>query len=137
LVLQDSGTCSPSIVPGKAYHLGAWYTSTAPVRLVLFYRTTRGSWTYLASSPELPSSSTWQNAAWTTPELPPDATRLSFGMRLAANGTMTVDDFQLAGDVPSSGNLKYLLAGILTLGPTGGYLAWRRRRTDPSRPAVP
>lgn len=131
LIIQpDAGSCSPAVTPGKAYNLSAWYSSTAPTRFVVYYRTIRGNWLFLSSSPEQAASATWRNASWTTSALPPDATRISYGLQIATNGTLTIDDYTLSELEPPPPVLTILLIGVgfVALVPTFGYLAWTRRQ---------
>ncbi|WP_050348070.1 polysaccharide deacetylase family protein [Arsenicicoccus sp. oral taxon 190] len=89
----DLGTCSPTVVPGHVYQVSAWYTSTAVTQLALYYRDASGAWRYWTSGPWIAASPTWQQAVMTTPPAPADATGLSFGLALIADGTLTTDDY--------------------------------------------
>lgn len=133
LITQDSGSCSPAVIPGQTYEISAWYTGSAPTRIVAFYRLSTGAWKYWMASPPGPPSATWQPLHWETPPMPPDATRISFGLQLESVGTLTIDDYQLR---PSDGNspasigsgLGLLLESILlvlVILPTLTYLGWR------------
>jgi peptidoglycan/xylan/chitin deacetylase (PgdA/CDA1 family) len=99
VVKQDSGACAPSVGSGATYQLSGWYKSTAPTRFVLFTRNaTTGVWSFWSQSPALAASVDWTKATWTTPAVPAGASSLSFGLNIAAVGTLAVDDFDL---VPS------------------------------------
>ncbi|MDQ0031463.1 peptidoglycan/xylan/chitin deacetylase (PgdA/CDA1 family) [Arthrobacter bambusae] len=144
IIREDNGSCAPAVTPGQAYKISAWYTSSAPTRILVFYRISSGAWKYWAESPQSPPSSTWQQAEWQTPPLPPEATRLSFGLQLAAAGTLTTDDYALtavnanggtAGEpaasipLPSDSAFGSLAGGALLamlVVPTLGFLCWRR-----------
>jgi peptidoglycan/xylan/chitin deacetylase (PgdA/CDA1 family) len=101
---QDLGQCAPAAVPGDAYSASGWYQSTAPTRFVLWYRDANGGWHYWTQSPQFPASSSWTQARWSTPAVPAAATGLSFGMDIAAAGTLTTDDYALvdSGGPPST-----------------------------------
>ncbi len=104
LVRQDTGTCSPSVREGNRYMVGAWYKSTVSLKMVIYYRGAGGRWAYWAISPAFPSSSTWRQAAWTTPALPAGADLLSFGLQVAAAGTVVSDDYSVAVSDDPAGN---------------------------------
>jgi len=91
----DLGGCSPNATVGHAYALSAWYKSTAPTQIEVYYRTGLGSWTYWTASPFFAAGTTYQNASWTTPPLPSGASAISFGLNLVSNGTLTTDDYSM------------------------------------------
>ena len=93
IIEEDSGACAPSVKPGQTFTLSAWYTSTAPTSLVVFYRKPEGGWVFWARSPQTDTSTEWKQFSWQTPPIPADATRLSFGLQLASVGTLTTDDY--------------------------------------------
>jgi peptidoglycan/xylan/chitin deacetylase (PgdA/CDA1 family)/archaellum component FlaF (FlaF/FlaG flagellin family) len=95
LTKQDLGQCAPSVVPGDQYVTSAWYQSTVPTRFAFYYRDNNGGWHYWTQSPQFPASSSWTQATWGTPAIPAGATALSYGMNIAANGTLSLDDFSL------------------------------------------
>jgi peptidoglycan/xylan/chitin deacetylase (PgdA/CDA1 family) len=95
LVRQDSGSCAPSVVPGHAYALAASYRSSVPTRLLVYYRTASGHWTYWTASAPYPASAQWRQVRWVTPPLPAGATRLSFGLQLAAAGELSTAAYAL------------------------------------------
>ncbi|GAB3113475.1 hypothetical protein GCM10027055_18080 [Janibacter alkaliphilus] len=90
---MDLGTCSPSVVPGRTYDLSTWYTSTGITQYALYYRTTTDEWRYWTSSPWFATATDWTEATWTTPPVPQDATAVSFGLALIADGTLVTDDY--------------------------------------------
>ena len=104
LITQDLGQCAPSAVPGDSYLASAWYQSTTPTRFVSSYRDANGGWHNWKQSPQFAASSSWAQAAWATPAVPAGATALSFGMDIAAAGTLTTDDYSLSdtGGPPST-----------------------------------
>jgi peptidoglycan/xylan/chitin deacetylase (PgdA/CDA1 family) len=95
LVKRDSGECAPAVTPGATYQLGAWYRSSARVRIVAFYRAGSGGWRYWTSSPFRDPANRWTAIEWATPSVPAGATRLSFGLSLADDGTLAVDSFAM------------------------------------------
>jgi peptidoglycan/xylan/chitin deacetylase (PgdA/CDA1 family) len=104
IVKQDLGQCAPSAVAGDQYLASGWYKSTAPTRFIVWYRDANGGWHYWTQSPQFAAASSWTQAAWGTPAVPSGATGLSFGMDIAATGTLTTDDYSLTdtGGGPSA-----------------------------------
>jgi hypothetical protein len=98
LTSQAAGACSPRITAGSTYNLGGWYESNQPARIIVYYQNSSGSWTYWMQSPQFAASSGWAHATWTTPALPAGATALSFGINLAAVGSLTTDDYTMTGN---------------------------------------
>lgn len=100
-VSQDLGYCAPTVTPGRRYTLTTWYKSTAPVDFVVESRNANWLYAFWAeSSPVFPASSSWTLASWTTPTVPSGINGLSFGLSLAANGSMTVDDIGIVDANP-------------------------------------
>jgi peptidoglycan/xylan/chitin deacetylase (PgdA/CDA1 family) len=92
----DLVTCAPSVTPGKTYNVSAWYQSTAISQFALYYRDASGAWFYWTSSPWLAATATpttWTQGTFTTPAVPANATAVTFGLALIANGTLTTDDY--------------------------------------------
>ncbi len=100
----DLGACTPTVVPGQTYNLGAWYESTGITQFALYYRTTNGAWAYWTSSPWFATASTWTQATFTTPPVPAGANGVSFGLALIANGSLTTDDYSFVnpGTAPAT-----------------------------------
>jgi hypothetical protein len=94
---QNSSACSPRVNPGSTYSLGAWYESSQPTHIVAYYENSAGSWVYWTQSPVFAASSNWAQATWTTPAVPAGAIALSFGLNLGAVGSLTTDDYTMAG----------------------------------------
>ena len=92
---QDLGECTPTVTPGHRQALSAWYKSTSPTQFVAYYRDAIGKWSYWTSGPSFAAASAWTKAGWTTPAVPAGATALSFGLNLAAVGSLTTDDYAL------------------------------------------
>ena len=102
----DNGSCAPQAVPGREYRVSGWYTSTAPVRFVLYTRDAIGAWPFWNKSGYLPAAAGWKSAAWVTPPVPGGASALSAGLALDAVGTATFDDFTLAVNLVRNGSLE-------------------------------
>jgi peptidoglycan/xylan/chitin deacetylase (PgdA/CDA1 family) len=94
LPAMDLGLCAPSVSSGHAYTSGVWYKSSRQTQIEIYRRTSLGSWAYWTSSPVFPASTSWRQAAWTTPAVPPGTTALSFGLT-AYVGTMYTSDYSL------------------------------------------
>jgi peptidoglycan/xylan/chitin deacetylase (PgdA/CDA1 family) len=103
LTRQDLGECAPSVVDGDQYTVSAWYQSTTPTQFAIYYQEPNGGWVYWTQSPAYPASSGWTQANWATPAIPAGATAVSFGLTIAANGTLTTDNYSLmdTGGPPS------------------------------------
>jgi peptidoglycan/xylan/chitin deacetylase (PgdA/CDA1 family) len=98
---EDLGRCTPSATPGHQYVLSVWYESSVSVNFTVFNRNTYGTFNYWMTSQDFPATSTWQQAVWTTPVVPDGVTGMSFGLTLASNGFLTVDDFGLQDAAPT------------------------------------
>src|SRR5260370_19511351 len=81
--------------------MSAWYKSSTSVNFLAFSRNTLGAFNYWMTSPDFPATSTWQQASWTTPVIPAGITGLTFGMTLAANRFLTVDDVGFQDAAPT------------------------------------
>lgn len=92
---QDLGSCAPAATPGHSYTVTAYYKATTQPRFSIYYRTASGGWTWFAQSPQLPTSSTYRQATYTTPPLPSDATAISIALTIFDVGTITMDAFTL------------------------------------------
>ena len=93
---QDTGACAPVAVPGHRYLVRAYYKSTAPVRLVAYYRSSAGVWTFFTQGAVVPASAGYTPVQMTTPVVPAGATHLSIGISLRAVGSVTGDDLHLS-----------------------------------------
>jgi hypothetical protein len=104
-VLSDfTPGCAPAANLGHPYLAALWYRSTAPARLLVYYRSaTTGRWVFWVKSPPLPIASAWTQATLRTPPAPADATALSTGLALDSIGSASVDDLML-GDLALIGN---------------------------------
>jgi peptidoglycan/xylan/chitin deacetylase (PgdA/CDA1 family) len=95
VMTQDLGECTPSVTPGNRQALRAWYKGTTPTQFAVYYRDALGKWFYWTSSPLFAANGSWAQASWTTPAVPSGATALSFGLNLAAAGSLTTDDYSI------------------------------------------
>lgn len=93
--MDAPGGCAPWVTPGRALTIRQWYIATAPVRFVLYTRSTSGGWTYWAKSPYVAASAGWAPASWATPPVPADANAVSGGLALDRVGTAVLDDVSL------------------------------------------
>jgi peptidoglycan/xylan/chitin deacetylase (PgdA/CDA1 family) len=117
-VRQDLGLCTPTVTPGRRYVLSAWYKSSAAVRFTAFTRDASGRFDFWQSGPSVAAASGWTRTTWTTPVIPAGVTGLSFGLTLAANGSLTVDDLGL--DDASPGGADTVLPSTAVTAPTNG-----------------
>lgn len=126
---MDLGGCSPAVEEGQTYELSAWYKSTAPTRITVFYRSGVGYWKYWTESPSYGAASAFTKAQWVTPAVPAGATAISYGLSLKNNGQIITDDYsmrrvQVVSRNASTGGLDpRLFDGIGWLGIIAGVLA--------------
>ncbi len=99
---QNTSACSPRVTAGSTYTLGAWYASTQPTHILAYYLNSSGTWTYWTESPAFAASATGAQAAWTTAAVPAGATALSFGLSLAAAGSLTTTDYTMTSGAPAT-----------------------------------
>ncbi len=92
---QDTGTCAPSVVSGHSYRASVWYRSTAPSRIIAYYRDSGGTWRVWFGGPWLPASAGWVQTSLDSPAVPAGATHLSYGLALSSVGTLVTDDYAL------------------------------------------
>jgi hypothetical protein len=95
---QGANACSPRVSPGGTYNLGGWYQSNQPAHITAYYKNASGSWVYWTQSPAFAASGGWAHATWTTPAVPAGATAVSFGINLAAVGSLTTDDYTMTSN---------------------------------------
>lgn len=91
--LTSGPTCAPAVGAG-AIEVGVWYTSTAPVRLVVERRDGSGAWVPVASGPQLSARRGWTRASMIV-TLPEGTTAVRFGMGLRAAGQVVTDDYSI------------------------------------------
>ncbi|MGE5134281.1 MAG: polysaccharide deacetylase family protein [Gemmatimonadota bacterium] len=133
----DLGGCAPPVTPGRSYALSNWYRSTTRTQYSVYYRNPAGRWVYWTSSPYFPPSRGWAQASWRTPPVPAGASGLTFGLALAANGTLTTDGYRFTQAPPDAAQATARwvltaegLAGVAALG-WGVSRYFRRRRGGP------
>ena len=107
---MDLGACAPAVSPGQRYTVGAWYKSSQPTQLDVYYRNRVGDWLYWTTSPAFPATDSWQRAAWTTPAVPAAATAMSFGLTADSNITVTSTAYSIA---PAKDRRAMVLLGLL------------------------
>jgi peptidoglycan/xylan/chitin deacetylase (PgdA/CDA1 family)/archaellum component FlaF (FlaF/FlaG flagellin family) len=120
-VASDLGSCMPSVTPGHRYVITEWYKSSAPVNFTAFTRDSMGAIDFWDSSSTFPASSTWRQASWTTQPIPAGKTGISFGLTIAANGFLTVDDAAMNDASPTGSDTTPPTVSITS--PTGGTVA--------------
>ena len=91
----DLGACAPPALAGHTYTATGWYESNATVRMVTYYRTSSGAWTFLSQTGNLPTTSSYAKSTVSTGVLPAGATGLSIGYSVRSNGYLVADDAQL------------------------------------------
>jgi peptidoglycan/xylan/chitin deacetylase (PgdA/CDA1 family) len=116
---RDLGFCTPSVTPGHKYRLTAWYKSNAAVSFATFTRDSLGGFYYWTTSPSFPASSTWTQASWVTPAVRSGANGLSFGLTIASNGFLTVDDLGL-DDAAATGGADTTPPTVALTSPANG-----------------
>jgi hypothetical protein len=103
LLQTETPACAPAVEAGRSYTLGVWYLASATVQLTVFRHSASG-WSYWGDFGAFAPTGEWAEVAATTPPLPVGTDRLVFGLSLAADGTVTTDDYHLAdadpGDPP-------------------------------------
>jgi peptidoglycan/xylan/chitin deacetylase (PgdA/CDA1 family) len=119
---RDLGFCTPSVTPGHRYRLTAWYKSSAAVAFTAFTRDSLGGFYYWTTGSSFPASSTWAQASWVSPVIPSGANGISFGLTIASNGSLTVDDLGL-DDAASSGAGDTTSPTVAVTSPANGAIA--------------
>jgi len=94
-VVEDLGACAPYATPGHSYTVTAYYKASTSIAFNVRYRTTSGAWSSLADSPAFAAAATYQQATYTIPGLPADATGISVGVSIGGLGTVTMDALSL------------------------------------------
>lgn len=93
LTRLDGGACAPKVTPATPYRLGAWYRGDAPTRMLVYVRSTAGTWRLWTWGPLVHASSTWRRLTFNTPAIPAETTNLAFGLSLSKAGTLVTDDY--------------------------------------------
>lgn len=99
LLQTETPACAPAVEAGRSYTLGVWYLASAAVQLTAF-RHSESGWSYWGDFGAFAATEEWAEAVAATPPLPEGTDRLVFGLSLAADGTLTTDDYHLADAAP-------------------------------------
>ncbi|HEU0249838.1 MAG TPA: Ig-like domain-containing protein [Solirubrobacteraceae bacterium] len=103
-LLTSFSGCSPAVTAGHVYTVSVWYKSSAPSAIFAFKNNSSSSgYSWWAGSPQLPTSSSWTQASWTTPVVPSGMSNLSVGLGLRNVGSLTIDDFSLVDSTGTGG----------------------------------
>ena len=111
----DLGACAPSVSAGRSYTVSAWYTSTVPAEINVYYRTSLGTWRFWQASTTLTAQPHWTRASWTTSPVPSGASALSFSIAPRAAGTVATSRYRLSPAGTSPTALIILLAVIVVM----------------------
>jgi peptidoglycan/xylan/chitin deacetylase (PgdA/CDA1 family) len=112
---QMAGGCAPNVVAGEIYELSAWYKSTVPVTLVLFYMDANGNWQYWRDGPVYTASNNWAQFKYYARDLPVGAQALVFGLSLNTVGELNTDDYSMAavlGNVVATDTIPPVIASF-------------------------
>ncbi|MGE5285719.1 MAG: polysaccharide deacetylase family protein [Micromonosporaceae bacterium] len=123
----DLGQCSIPVTQHRPYLLATWYKSTVRTQFCVYYRNPSGTWKYWRSSPFFPPAAHWTRATWQTPAIPRGGSGLSFGLDLAAVGSLTTDGYSVSKPTPNVGRLavRIVLLLIVSIGAARGFYTHR------------
>jgi hypothetical protein len=127
LLISENATCAPAVTSGQTYTLSVFYKSTTAANGLTVFRHSAAGWTYWTELESLPAAAAWTQASAVTPPVPDGTDQISFGISIAANGTLVTDDYALTATgapPPPSTELSYN-AGLEEGGatPAGWFLA--------------
>jgi peptidoglycan/xylan/chitin deacetylase (PgdA/CDA1 family) len=122
LQVMDLGLCAPPVASGHAYTTGIWYEASCQTQIEIYRRTLTGSWVYWTTSPVFPASTSWRQAAWTTPAVPVGTTALSFGLTTNSVGTISTTEYSLE---LAKSHRELILLGVLAFAIVAGGLIGR------------
>jgi hypothetical protein len=94
LLQTETLDCAPAVAAGTSYTASVWYRATTTVALTVFRHSADG-WSYWGELGSQPASADWAVASAVTPAMPAGTDRVTFGLSLAATGTLTTDDYSL------------------------------------------
>lgn len=95
-MMLETGTCSPTVTPGKQYDLGVWYkSSTANTVITVFRHDVALGWQYWMDLAQLPVSATFAQASVRTPVVPPGTDQITWGVAIYGVGTLITDDYTM------------------------------------------
>lgn len=108
LMMSEDAACAPAVGEGGTYRLSVWYRSSVATSLTVFRHSAAG-WTYWTDLAGAPAAAGWTEAAGVTPPVPAGTDQVTFGLALAADGTLVTDDYGLTriGGVPAPAELEY------------------------------
>lgn len=109
LIQSDAAGCAPAVTPGEQYDISVDYKSTATGQsgLTVFSHTASG-WQYWTDLKSLPPVSGWTTGQARTPAIPAGVDRISFGLSIAGNGTLSTTKYSMirydaSGPAPTGG----------------------------------
>ncbi|MDR0344089.1 MAG: polysaccharide deacetylase family protein, partial [Nocardiopsaceae bacterium] len=135
----DLGACSLPVTTGRSYQLAAWYRGNVRAQYSVYYRDRAGRWQYWTSGPFFQPATRWTRAVWATPPVPAGATGVSYGLAVAAKGTLITDDYSFRPAPPGIARpiLDWsLLALVVLAGGSWGARRVIRRRQARREPAA-
>ncbi|HKS98959.1 MAG TPA: hypothetical protein VJT31_05450 [Rugosimonospora sp.] len=92
LLSGQDPTCAIPVTGGNRYALSLWYEASAPASIEVRLRGAAGIWYRWMNGSPLPPTTTWLRAGFTTQPLPVGTTALSYGLRIPATASLTLDD---------------------------------------------
>ncbi len=117
---QAAGGCAPNVVAGELYELSAWYKSTVPTTLVMFYLDANGNWQYWRDGPVYTAVNNWTQFKYYARDLPAGAQALSFGLSLNSTGELNTDDYSMAAVLGNVAAVDSNSPVIESFGPADG-----------------
>jgi hypothetical protein len=96
LMMSENAACAPAVTAGATYKLSVWYQSNAVKNSLTVFRHSAAGWTYWTDLAAPAASAAWAQTSATTPAVPDGTDQITFGIAIAANGTLTTDDYGFA-----------------------------------------
>jgi hypothetical protein len=102
LLQSDAPGCAPAVIPGEQYDLQLDYKTMAAGTsgLTVFSHGANG-WQYWTDLKELPPVAGWTTGQARTPAIPSGVDRISFGLSVAGNGTLSTTNYSMTKYDPS------------------------------------
>lgn len=102
LLASEAAGCAPAVTPDQVYDLSVSYRSTAAQQSITLFRHTAAGWQYWTDVQALPATADWSSVTVSTPPIPTDTDRLSFGVSVSTDGQLdtTGYSFRLHSDEP-------------------------------------
>lgn len=91
--LLPTESAAPSVEPGTAYNLSAWYKSTTASNGLTIFAHTASGWGYWTDLQTLPMAAGWTKVTAETPAIPAGVDAIAWGISIFGNGTLTTDDY--------------------------------------------